>query len=1245
VKVTEKEVAQAFSGESAKSEQIINTLLRSIGRKVGLGAADVDWDRRITVGDSGRDLIVHSDHTDESENFLPRKRSYWSVKSGKDGLDKSTFRSEINDHNAIQDWLFKGNTYVWCCLHDSTSDQRQEIKDDVATLVDKFNGAFDASQFEFRWIDTITEAINLNPGVIIRNMPEFSSRFMNLATVGEWARTDDARTQWVNFGDREGIIDRIWKHLNANDKTNLLHITGISGIGKSRLVREACSRYQAKYNVDVLYCEDYETLKANRLELLRRFNDDQLNAIIVIDEVGLEDLARLESEFELIHDRVRVVTIGPSKRQSYTGNRGNILLLAEPQTSHDVIAVITQNAAGLPKNIVNSVAERSSHDLRLALLLLRAVKDDPDGPQEIVGGVMQLFDRIVKRMRLNDAEKGHLELLYRAACCFIDFGISGEYKNELDHIKSRWGLEDVWLGRSMKVAKDFGLAAGSKNFFEATPHALASMMFSEHTWPSIALNLEEFLNMLPDRLKKRFLERCDDCDVAIREEVRSLVGRYFRGVLNKNDLKVLDSGDKAKVFSAWAMFDPAGGLDWLARAVESASIEDLVEFKGDSYRGDYAGRRHIVSLCDSLSRFPEYFFTCERILFRLATAESEPSIGNNATGIWKSLFWPVLSQSALPFDERSQVLLGRLLRETGEKGILCIDAAFDVLQSRSTGLPVPPRVVGGILAPAPWRVTSTEQLKELRQGFAEMFLKACTSLDGKELKHFQATLPKNLLPFVFLDLTDALRSVYGAPLNVSIAVAMTESIRRVIHIVEHERYKHQGVPWTKSLRLWEADLKPGQLKDRLAFLLQQSPWELEDSTDANDPYATMAEELSADTSSLEELSVVLSNDENQGAFNLGNACGKRENHLRFDSQVKTWLRDGKCDSYVAGYIFARLASSDTVTEDWQDELDQIVQTQPLYCATITTMIDLSERGFKRLMNLVDIGCVSDVQVYSRLGVGGWLHVLSDDMQTDVCNRLAKVNESAKGQGASIAVDLIFMWTHLNDEQVPSHLKEFCFSFLQLAMTSTEFKETYKWSELASKLVDEYPVRIAKLILDMYQPSSLTIRFDMERLDPIIVKAATLKPMEVMDSLGDVLLNEETRMIFEIVRHEGIFETIGQQIIEDWIAKNGCDYLGNIASHLASPFVDQHGQVDMPKVLEWLFTRYEDDDEMFEGFLSGRHRLNVSVGNVEVTEFEHTMKPFMEHPLRRVRDWAVWEIQQAKREKEWYEDYEEKRKRR
>ena len=180
---------------------------------------------------------------------------------------------------------------------------------------------------------------------------------------------------------------------------------------------------------------------------------------------------------------------------------------------------------------------------------------------------------------------------------------------------------------------------------------------------------------------------------------------------------------------------------------------------------------------------------------------------------------------------------------------------------------------------------------------------------------------------------------------------------------------------------------------------------------------------------------------------------------------------------------------------------------------------------------------------------------------------------------------------------------------------------------------------------MNHPSTVAIRFDMESLDPILVKAATLKPKELMDLLGDVLLNEETRMIFEIVRHEGVFEKIGQQVIEDWIAENGSDYMGNIASHLASPFVDQHGQVVVPTVLDWLFSIYEDDDEMFEGFLSGRHRLNVRVGNVEIAEVEHAMKPFMEHPSRRVRDWALWEIQQAKRESEWFEDYEEKRKRR
>ncbi len=233
MKVTEKEVVQAFGGESAKSEQVINTLLRSIGRRVGLGAADIDWDRRITVGDGGRDIIVHVDHSCDDESFLPKKRSYWSVKAGKDGLKPSTFRSELHDHEGIQQWLAEGNVYVWCSLCDSTSDERQAIKDTVPTLVDDFSGSFDASQFEFRWIDTITEAINLHPGVIVRHMGEYTKRFENLISLDEWGRSDPGNTEWVDFADRESLVTEVISHFNSNGKNNVLHIAGISGIGKT----------------------------------------------------------------------------------------------------------------------------------------------------------------------------------------------------------------------------------------------------------------------------------------------------------------------------------------------------------------------------------------------------------------------------------------------------------------------------------------------------------------------------------------------------------------------------------------------------------------------------------------------------------------------------------------------------------------------------------------------------------------------------------------------------------------------------------------------------------------------------------------------------------------------------------------------------------------------------------------------------------------------------------------------------
>ncbi len=295
------------------------------------------------------------------------------------------------------------------------------------------------------------------------------------------------------------------------------------------MVREACERYASKYSIEVLYCESYAEIESNRHQLLRHFHYDPRIALLVLDEVGLDQCALIDQDLSQLYERVRVVTICPSQRQPYTGNRRNIIVLPEPQDADAVYAVISQNGIGVREEILRSVAERSAHDLRLALLLLRAVKDDPSGPQAIVGGVDSLLERILKLTRLNDMDRVHLRQLYQAASCFVDIGIGGQVRDEIDAVKGFFGLTSENIRKSAPHAYRYGLSAPSKNerYFEAIPRALATMVFAECCWDRIVDDLDEFYQTLPDRLRKRFIDRCNDCTGEIRERVVAQLSRTF----------------------------------------------------------------------------------------------------------------------------------------------------------------------------------------------------------------------------------------------------------------------------------------------------------------------------------------------------------------------------------------------------------------------------------------------------------------------------------------------------------------------------------------------------------------------------------------------------------------------------------------------------------------------------------------------------------------------------------------------
>ena len=133
-----------------------------------------------------------------------------------------------------------------------------------------------------------------------------------------------------------------------------------------------------------------------------------------------------------------------------------------------------------------------------------------------------------------------------------------------------------------------------------------------------------------------------------------------------------------------------------------------------SHSAGFGTRRLLVSISEELAQFREFFGDAEAILYKLAQDETEPSIGNNATSTWKTLFRVLLSGTELPFDQRYQILRQRFSTGVPKTRQLAISAAAMAVDQRAFRLVGPP-LFGRRLPPEDWRPkTNDEYLDAVR---------------------------------------------------------------------------------------------------------------------------------------------------------------------------------------------------------------------------------------------------------------------------------------------------------------------------------------------------------------------------------------------------------------------------------------------------------------------------------------------------------------------------------------------------
>jgi hypothetical protein len=1094
--------------------------------------------------------------------------------------------------------------------------------------------AFNPDLVEFRGLTTLCTILNDHPGLLAKHLPALAGIFDGVLNLSEWERTDGAgfTVPWVDFAARSQIIATIRDHLRARTGPNVLHLAGLSGVGKTRTVLEACRDQQDLSGV--LYIPRITELREPLLRRLTR--SEHTMALVVVDEVPLADQRNFTSKVDSFSDRLRFVTIGPATRGERGRASANIFVLSEPGTYEGVLSVIRGIGAGLSEPVLESVASFAAHDLRLALLLVEATRQGDYRDLPIRNGD-EVWERVTNLFK---HQVGNLEAFranYPYLTVAIDVGVKGDVRHELESVARGFDVPPARLDEVVGYATKCGLGGQPSYFFEAAPRALAGHLFRHRVWGALSNRLDTFLGGLPDRLLRRFIERCQECVGPEREEMEASLTHFFLTELNVPDVTLLVDRNRSRLFKAWAELDPKNGLEWLRVAVEQASDEQLAAFKGSSDgSGGWRGRRQIVWLCEGLASFGDSFWACEAVLFRLAQVETEQSIGNNSTEIWRGLFLPVLAFTEVPFQPRADHLMRRLANADEMTFLLVFSAVVEAL-AMPGGRQVPPEVIGGRIVPEPWRPESYEALDRLQRDLGQRALRVMSKMPMHCVELGRNAVVGKLGMFARHGLIQELRH-FLTDVSGELKLAIRAQLRDLVEVWEARQSRQAASrPGTilEELRNWQAELQPSLLTERVQDLTALAYWKAmktprkPDGAKEPSPYDHLAKELLSHSEVLGQLDNWFNSTFAVSAFPLGVALGEADKGNATADIITSWLETGQCRVVVGGYLRGVSSREGTLPTEWRERLDRLSEVHPEDAALITAEADFSQVGFQRIIRLVRSGVVSA----TCLGVFTspyWAPPLRSEDREDLLRILLQEQPGNREQTLHTAFSLVALWTNYGKAPPAPELVGW---ILQLLRASLEVRvDSGVWASLLESLATIHPGEIADLATDALTsrgPQRVILADDALH---VLRGLAAHDPQLVMDAVGQRLLDPDRRPFFGLLRFKDLFEAIGLREIQRWLAEHGDEHVRFIARHLASPVL-QDGVPFIPSVTDWVLTEYEADEQVFQWFCMGRHAFEVQVGHARDRrpELEQTLEPFRNHPVSWVRRWAANELEENDRE--------------
>lgn len=676
--------------------KLMKRLMLSECRLVAIPLRGANVPLQITVADGGEDGRVEWTGGIDVTNYFPSRFCIFQSKAR--DLTEALIKAEILKKQkkgppklnaAISEVLSRQGSYIVFCSHPLGSKKIPRLRKAICDAIRAGGGnPNDAAAIEIYDANRISDWVNTHAAVALwltehsrrRSLAGFQSheswgRATEIHAI-PWIDTDETRFVPVNLDippiERKATDRNTWtfaqaaesvlKHL-AQDKV-ALRIVGPSGFGKTRFAYELFNRLGTVAGAT----ENAAMIYANRMvvgdeipKLALELADSGSPTMLVVDECPDEMHRKLVDVAQRSGSCLRLVTIDietkiGQARETLTirlapaldQTIGSIAKAVAPPLSDSEVHFIQELAHGFPKMAVLA-AQQNGHR------------------RQAIHSVEQLLDRIIwDRKVCNDTAQKALECL----SLFEWVGLTERAGSEAAFIAKELAgmLEDDFIAH-VKSFVPRGIVEQRGDFIQVTPVPLAAHLGRHRLALLPEARLETFFSQAPPNLKTNLLKRMRWLDMS--PEAKKFAHHLLRSD-NLGNIDTLHTGFGAECLDRLVHVAPETAMATIDRVFGGLTTTDLSTIK--------EGRRHLIWALEKLVFRRQSFDRAATLLRRLAAAETEEGISNNATGQFKQLYKLYLSGTEADPAARLLVLDDGLRSSNPKERELCVEALGHMLE-------------------------------------------------------------------------------------------------------------------------------------------------------------------------------------------------------------------------------------------------------------------------------------------------------------------------------------------------------------------------------------------------------------------------------------------------------------------------------------------------------------------------------------------------------------------------------------